>query len=220
MSDKERLEQLLHGWETNGFMDWLYEVCDFLDATGDCTSDMETDISQAKFFKSDIQKNGTSLLSQLKRLHKKKYENISLPVKHVVDQVFVAMWFADSMLPFWRDGFVPAIEAVGYKAVRIDEQQYDGAIIAQIMTEMVHSKAIVADLSGNRGGVYYEAGIARGLRLCGHPIRLILTCKSSDFDSGNGVHFDVRGYNCIVYDDAEDLKNKLLKRLREGGENA
>lgn len=205
----------MKGWTGQSFTDWLYDVCDFLDETNGWTPDMKNDMEHAKFFKSDVHKHGTSLLSQLGRLYKKKYAHIVLPVEQPADQVFVSMWFDKSMQSFWNDGFVPAIEAAGYKAVRIDEQQYDGSIIEQIMKEMSRSKAMVADLSGNRGGVYYEAGIARGLQICGHPIRLVLTCKADCFDGGNGVHFDVRGYNCIVYEDVADLKEKLLKRLRE-----
>lgn len=216
MTSKEKLKALIDNAFVPSFVDWLYEVEDFLNDENAWTSDMKNDMSQAKIFKTNNLRHGSSLLAQLQRLYKRQYESISLPVQTVSDQVFVAMWFDDSMKSFWSDGYVPTIEAYGCKAVRIEEQQYDGSIIEQIMKEMAHSKAMIADLSGNRGGVYYEAGIARGLRLCGHPIRLILTCKEDDFDSGNGVHFDVRGYNCIIYKDAADLREKLLRRLQVG----
>ena len=73
--------------------------------------------------------------------------------------------------------------------------------------------ALIADLTGNRGGVYYEAGIARGLQLCNHPIKLILTCQRTFFDSEK-VHFDVSGDNIILYDSADDLSQKLSMRLK------
>ena len=67
-------------------------------------------------------------------------------------------------------------------------------------------------MTGNRGGVYYEAGIARGLQLCNHPIKLILTCQQ-DFFVNEKVHFDVSGDNIILYKNDEELKEKLEKRL-------
>ena len=64
-----------------------------------------------------------------------------------------------------------------------------------------------------RGGVYYEAGIARGLQLCNHPIKLVLTCKR-DFFETERVHFDVSGDNIILYENISDLKDKLYSRLQ------
>ncbi|GHS89950.1 hypothetical protein AGMMS49957_14370 [Synergistales bacterium] len=97
--------------------------------------------------------------------------------------------------------------------MRIEEKQYNGSIIGEITTEIADSVALIADLTGNRGGVYYEAGVARGLQLCNHPIKLIFTCPKDFFDS-SGVHFDVRGDNIILYDNEDDLKQKLTARLQ------
>mgnify|MGYP000900291507 FL=1 len=85
-------------------------------------------------------------------------------------------------------------------------------IIEEITAEITDSVALIADLTGNRGGVYYEAGIARGLQLCNHPIKLILTCKRIFFDTEK-VHFDVSGDNILLYENDVDLSQKLLKRL-------
>ena len=102
---------------------------------------------------------------------------------------------------------------MNYAALRIDEKQYNGSIINEITGEIANSIALIADLTGNRGGVYYEAGVARGLQLCNHPMKLIFTCHK-DFFRNDGVHFDVRGDNIILYDNAEDLKCKLTLRLQ------
>lgn len=75
------------------------------------------------------------------------------------------------------------------------------------------SIAVIADLTGNRGGVYYEAGIARGLQLCNHPLKLILTCQKDFFDK-ESVHFDLRGNNIVLYQDIKDLKEKLSDKLK------
>lgn len=97
--------------------------------------------------------------------------------------------------------------------MRIDEKDYTGLIINEITSEISDSVALIADLTGNRGGVYYEAGIARGLQLCNHPIKLILTCKQEFFDKEK-VHFDVSGDNILLYTDVNDLSGKLEKRLK------
>ena len=112
----------------------------------------------------------------------------------------------------YETAYKPVIQSLDYVAMRIDEKQFNGSIIGEITTEITDSVALIADLTGNRGGVYYEAGIARGLQLCNHPIKLILTCQRGFFDSEK-VHFDVSGDNIILYDNADDLREKLSMRL-------
>ena len=70
---------------------------------------------------------------------------------------------------------------------------------------------MIADLTGNRGGVYYEAGFAEGL---GIPV--ILTCKENEIDN---VHFDLKQKNILIWTD-ENLKTgefqrKLVARIVE-----
>lgn len=217
MTAKEQLEILINGPTTfvgSAFMDWVFEVENFLTDENKHTKDTDNDLRTLKDFKNNNFNNVESLVAQLKQIYKKYYNAITLPSVKLDDKVFVAMWFDDSRSDFWMNGYVPAIESFGCKPVRIDEQQYDGSIITEITKEISSAKAVIADLTNNRGGVYYEAGIARGLQLCNHPLRLIFTCDSSYFKNGNGVHFDVRGYNCIVYDGPDDLQAKLLVRLK------
>lgn len=109
--------------------------------------------------------------------------------------------------------YKPIIQSLNYSVMRIDEKQFNGSIIGEITKEIADSIALIADLTDNRGGVYYEAGIARGLQLCNHPIKLILTCKRSFFDN-EGVHFDVSGDNIVLYENDDDLRQKLSKRLQ------
>lgn len=79
-------------------------------------------------------------------------------------QVFVAMWFDPSLDTAWADGFKPGIESHGYfNAVRVDGIEHNGKIDDKIVAEIRRSGLMVADLTGERGGVYYEAGLAMGL---------------------------------------------------------
>ena len=130
-------------------------------------------------------------------------------------QCFVAMWFDPSMNAVYENGFETAIEAAGYKPFRIDQKpdligKIDDAIIAQIR----RSRFVVADFThgdgGARGGVYYEAGFARGLGL---PV--IFTCRKDMIDE---THFDTRQFNHILWENPEDLRKQLTDRIRAAPE--
>lgn len=88
-------------------------------------------------------------------------------------QAFVAMWFDGSMRDAYTLGFKPAIEASNYfTAVRVDTLEYNEGVDDRIIAEIRRSAFLVADFSGSRSGVYFEAGYALGLGL---PV--IWTCK-------------------------------------------
>jgi nucleoside 2-deoxyribosyltransferase len=74
------------------------------------------------------------------------------------------------------------------------------------MAEIRNSQFIVADFTGQRAGVYYEAGFAMGL---GRPV--IWCCRKDDVDK---LHFDTNHKNHIVWESAEELKQKLYTRIR------
>lgn len=121
------------------------------------------------------------------------------------DQAFVAMWFDDS-----TNNFFPIIEnslrdAIGYKAMRIDSKQHNNKICDEIIAEIKKSKFLIADFTGNRGGVYFEAGYAMGM---GIPVIWIVH-KNHIKD----LHFDTRQYNHIVYNDSNDLYHQLRDRI-------
>ena len=125
--------------------------------------------------------------------------------KRKSDQAFVAMWFEAKLNDAWEKGIKPALESNGFNPLRIDKTAFNDKIDDQIITEIRKSGLVVADFTGHREGVYFEAGFALGL---GIPV--IFTCAKSDIDK---AHFDTRQYNHIVWDDAADLKSKLTFRI-------
>jgi hypothetical protein len=128
--------------------------------------------------------------------------------------IFVAMWFCPDMDKIYKDTYKPVIESLGYEAIRVDEQKYNDLIVEQIYEEIRKSIAIIADVTGNRGGVYHEAGIARGLKLSGKTMEIIFTCRKAEFEGKEGApHFDVSGNHIIVYEDETMLKDKLRARI-------
>jgi hypothetical protein len=121
-------------------------------------------------------------------------------------QGFVAMDFADSMRQAWADGFDPAIRAAGFRPLRIDSKEYVGGITDEIMSEIRRSRFIVADYTGQKSGVYFEAGFALGLGLT-----IIPTCQANEIDN---LHFDIRHLNTLTWVTPEDLAKTLSNRIR------
>ena len=131
-------------------------------------------------------------------------------------RAFVAMWFGDPddererMDNAYERGIKPAIEAAGYRPVRSDKMDHLDKIDDRIVAEIRRSRFVVADFtqgkSGARGGVYFEAGFAKGLN-----IEVIFTCRK---DSIKNVHFDTRQYRHIVWETPEELQTELLNCIR------
>ena len=120
---------------------------------------------------------------------------------------FVAMWFDDSMEETYQVGIYSPLKKMGYNPIRIDKKAHNERIDRQIFDGIRKSRFVVSDITGHRGGVYYEAGFAAGLGL---PV--IQTCNESDFSKR---HFDVFTINTIVYKTNEDLAEKLRQRVME-----
>jgi hypothetical protein len=76
-------------------------------------------------------------------------------------QAFVAMWFDDSTRDAWENGLQKGIVDAGYEPLRIDAKEHVNKICDEIIAEIRRSRFVVADYTGHRGGVYYEAGYAR-----------------------------------------------------------
>lgn len=132
------------------------------------------------------------------------------------NQVFVAMWFSEKIKSL-RDSLIAGIEAAGYDPIIADEVHYTGPIMDFVLASILGSKFIVADftvepetveektpsgeaaessiIGGVRGGVYYEAGFARGL-----GFEVIHTCKDDHY-SKDRLHFDVKQVNTIFWFD-------------------
>jgi hypothetical protein len=120
------------------------------------------------------------------------------------NQCFVAIWFDEKMKQMYDESFTKAIQEAGYRPHRVDQREYNDKIDDEIIAEIRRSRFIVADFTGQRGGVYYEAGFAKGLGL-----GVIFTCKKDEIDK---LHFDIRQYNCIDWE--EDRLTDFVKRLK------
>jgi hypothetical protein len=122
---------------------------------------------------------------------------------------FCAMWFAEDVADLWWKGIEPAIRAAGYEPVRIDQHEHVNRIDEEIIAMIRQSKFVVADFTGQRGGVYFEAGFALGLNL-----RVIWTCREDELQEKK-IHFDTRQYNFLSWRPGEwdDFARRLQIRI-------
>ena len=115
------------------------------------------------------------------------------------------MWFHEDLVPAYENGFAPAIRAAGYQPMIINKKEHSNKIDDEIVAEIRRSAFLVADFTGHRGGVYFEAGYAMGRGL---PV--FWTCRKDHFKD---LHFDIRQYNCIDWKGLDDLKPRLQQRI-------
>jgi hypothetical protein len=125
----------------------------------------------------------------------------------VPNAAFVAMSYDDSLKPAFLEGIRPAIIAAGFDDVRLDYVEHSDNIHDRIMADIRRAQFVVADFTGHRAGVYFEAGFALGL---GKPV--IWTCRADYFEREK-VHFDTRPYNYIVWRETEELRSRLATRI-------
>lgn len=212
MTAREILKNLIDNNKKPTVAEWVFNVESFVKEIEEETKETSEYIEKIKQFGDKFQ-YCENLVAWLRQLYKRKYDSIEVPPITKRNQIFVAMMFSDETNDVYQNCYKKVIQSLNYACMRIDEKDFTGSIISEITSEISDSVAIIADLTGNRGGVYYEAGVARGLQLCNHPIKLLLTCKQ-DFFNKEKVHFDVSGDNILLYNDTSDLIEKLNKRLQ------
>jgi len=119
--------------------------------------------------------------------------------------VFVAMWFAASMDDIYDNAIEAAIRDTGYKPIRVDRVEHVNRIDDEIIGRIRASRFMVADFTGHRQGVYFEAGMMLGL---GRTV--IWMCKDEELAAS---HFDTRQYNFINYKSADEARKRLRDRI-------
>jgi hypothetical protein len=132
--------------------------------------------------------------------------------------VFVAMWFTPDLDEAYQRGIERAIidPAVGCTASNLKTNKEPTNVSTQILAEITRAEFVVADLTGHRPNVYFEAGYALALGR-----KVILTCRQKE---AKKVHFDVAPYRRINWRDVnhlyEELKDTLVMLVgkRDAGE--
>lgn len=126
---------------------------------------------------------------------------------------FMAMQFGDQELDrIYHDHFKRAVAASGFDLKRLDESQPAGLIDDRLRVEIRQSRFLIADLTHQNKGAYWEAGYAEGLD---KPV--IYTCRKDVFDDKNkGPHFDTNHHLTVVWspDDLATAEAKLTATIR------
>jgi len=120
---------------------------------------------------------------------------------------FIAMQFGDADFDkIVEEYFKPAVKATGFDLKRLDDGQPAGLIDDRLRVEIRKSRFLIADLTHQNRGAYWEAGYAEGL---GKPV--IYTCRKDVFgNKAEGTHFDTNHHLTVVWE-AERLPEALEK---------
>ncbi|MDR3348007.1 MAG: nucleoside 2-deoxyribosyltransferase [Acidaminococcales bacterium] len=99
-----------------------------------------------------------------------------------------------------------AFQGTEYIPVIVKDKQHTNYIMTEIINDIESAAFVVADLTFQKPGVYFEAGYAKALGK-----EVIMTCHTSDFDNR---HFDVTQHNTIKWDIGEEKETEFITRLK------
>jgi hypothetical protein len=184
------------------------------DISGYCAIDNENSLyfiinclSDSGFIKCDLVKsiNGNIGTVNLTVVGWEKYNSLIVG-KESQDYAFMAMKFGTEFDTVVSETFVPAVRQTGYRLVRTDERPEAGLIDIKMRQDIKLAKFVIADLTHDNNGAYWEAGFAEGIGK-----KVIYTCDKAKFDDFQ-THFDVSHHLTIMWDPnkleeaAENLK--------------
>lgn len=116
--------------------------------------------------------------------------------------VLVAMSFNNTQK--LREAIRKGVTDAGYYAIFIDEVQHNDFITPELLKYIRDSKFVVADLTHQNNGAYFEEGYAMGL---GKPV--IQLCRK-----GVQLHFDIAQKNTIMWETEEEISQRLSNRIK------
>lgn len=146
------------------------------------------------------------------------------------DKAFLAMWFNEETDVLY-DAVRKALEQAGYcpEGIRVDDTHHNDFIMNKVINMINDARFVIADFTctkedtkdkkvknGVRGGVYFEAGYARGQNK-----EVIHTCRDDD-ESKKRMHFDTEQIYRITWNPSnmdkfiEDLRNQILVTVGKG----
>lgn len=141
-------------------------------------------IRMSNLFTSETMQNGSALGFRLTFEGWKSFHELNSRVI-ASRTAFMAMKFNEATLnTVVSECFRPAVINAGFTLRVLNEQQPAGLIDNQIRASIRSARFVIADLSHDNDGAYFEAGFAEGMGL---PV--IYTCEASKFRT-HGTHFD------------------------------
>jgi hypothetical protein len=119
---------------------------------------------------------------------------------------FVAMWFDPGLDAAFQHGFAPGIPEAGFEPHRIDQAKTNRGISDEILARIRTCEFVVADFTGQRQSVYFEAGFA-----CGLGKEVIWCCRSDEISK---LHFDTKHLGHVTWDEPPDLRTKIRESIQ------
>lgn len=124
---------------------------------------------------------------------------------------FVALKFGNPKLEtLIRDHIKPAVRQIGYEVVDMRDVSRAGVIDNLMRVQIRDSAFILADLTDDNLGAYWEAGFAEGL---GKPV--IYLCEAARFENAK-THFDTNHCTTVMWDmaKADQFAKELIATIR------
>ncbi len=101
-----------------------------------------------------------------------------------------------------------AIALAGYESRIMSEYETNNWIMPEIFHQIKLSKFVVVDLSIRCDGAYYEAGYAYALG------KEVIHLYDNREQGTNPLHFDVAQKSTVMYNDYDELVEKLVARIK------
>ncbi|MBI1825164.1 MAG: hypothetical protein HY287_12220 [Planctomycetes bacterium] len=138
-----------------------------------------------------------------------RYESLTSGQGARSNPVFVAMWFGEpdrtkEMKELYDLAIEPACKSAHWAVKKANTVPHNDQIMGQVLQDIRVAPFVIADLTENNPGVYYEAGFAHSLK------KSVIFCCPKDQKK---VHFDVSGINQIRYSVREDLRSQLENNI-------
>ncbi len=109
--------------------------------------------------------------------------------------VFMAMKYGDDELELiYKRNIKKALDSTGFEIRKLEDEKRAGLIDDKLRVEIRRSKFLIADLTHDNNGAYWEAGYAEGL---GMPV--IYICKKEKFKKKK-THFDTNHHLTVIWD--------------------
>jgi len=98
----------------------------------------------------------------------------------------------------------PALESAGYLVGRADSELNQVAIMRDVVAGIERADLVVADMTGRNPNVFYELGLAHGLR---KPVVLLA-------QSAADIPFDLGAYRTVIYQAIFDRPPRFRSTIR------
>ena len=120
-----------------------------------------------------------------------------------ISRAFVVMQFAKPYDTLYKEVIKPVCEKCKIQPLRADDIMQPGVIINDIVTSIIESDIIIAEISPSNANVFYELGYAHALKK-----EVVLLARR-----GGKLPFDISGYRVIFYDDTIGEKTNVENAL-------